>query len=68
MEKEIQALAKEEHRTISEFFREAVRQYATRRLVTGARKQGRASLKKKGLKPTDIVGMIREDRKRHAGK
>jgi CopG family transcriptional regulator / antitoxin EndoAI len=68
MEKEVQELAKEEHRTISELFREAMRQYTTRKLLQSARKQGRAQAKKKGIKPSDVLRIIKEDRRVHSAK
>lgn len=67
MEEEVQQLAQEEHRTVSELFREAMRQYATRKLLQSARKQGRAGMKKKGLKPSDLTRMIKEDRRARMG-
>ena len=64
MEEEIQALAKEEHRTISELFREAMRHYADYRFLQGTQKRGRAFMKKKGMKPSNITKMIKEDRRK----
>ena len=64
MEEEIQELARSERRTISELFREAIRQYATQKLLYVARKRGRAHMKKTSMKPDDITRMIKEDRRK----
>jgi CopG family transcriptional regulator/antitoxin EndoAI len=63
MNEEIQAIAKEERRSVSEVFREAVRQYAANRALTEVRRQGRKYIKKKGLKPSDVVGIVAAGRK-----
>lgn len=64
MEKEIQELARDERRTISELFREAIRQYATQKVLLSARKAGRAYMRKAGVRPVDITRMIKDDRRR----
>lgn len=64
MEEEVQELARDEHRTVSELFREAMRQYATQRFSRSARKSGRAYMKRTGMKPSDLNRMIKEDRRR----
>jgi Arc/MetJ-type ribon-helix-helix transcriptional regulator len=51
---DIQKMAKEEHRTISEFVREAVRQYKAQRIFTALTRKGQKIAKKKGLKPSDF--------------
>jgi metal-responsive CopG/Arc/MetJ family transcriptional regulator len=56
MGKEIEKLAKEEHRTISELLREAFRQYQARRNFKSLARLGRKAAKAKGLKPEDFGG------------
>ncbi len=56
--------AKEEHRTISEYLREAVRQYMTLRQFKATQKAVSARMKKKGLKPADVEKAIEKLRKR----
>ncbi len=63
MEKEVQKVAKEEHRTISELLREAFRQYLANRDLAAIRKEGRKIAKKMNLKPEDVNKIIRESRK-----
>ena len=53
---DIQRMAKEEHRTISEFVREAVRQYKAQRTFIALAKKGQRVAKKKGLQPKDFGG------------
>jgi len=60
MGKDVQKMAKEEHRTISEFVREAVRQYKAQRIFTAIAKKGQKVAKKKGFKPEDFGGSIDE--------
>ena len=60
MGKDIQKMAKEEHRTISELVREAVRQYRAQRIFTTLVKKGQRVAKKKGLKPEDFGGSLDE--------
>jgi len=64
MEEEVQELARGEHRTVSELFREAIRQYATQKFLKSTRKTGRAHMRKTGITPADIPKMIKEDRRR----
>jgi metal-responsive CopG/Arc/MetJ family transcriptional regulator len=63
MEREVQKVAKEEHRTISELLREAFRQYLTNRDLSAIRKEGRKIAKKMKLKPEDVARIINEGRK-----
>ena len=63
MEKEVQKIAKEEHRTISELLREAFRQYLTNRDLATIRKEGKKVAKKMKLKPSDVERIVREGRK-----
>ena len=60
MGEDIQKMAKEEHRTISELVREAVRQYKAQRTFTALAKKGQRVAKKKGLKPKDFGGPFDE--------
>ena len=63
MEKEVQKIAKEEHRTISELFREAFRQYLANRDLVSIRKEGRKIAKKMKLSPEDVEKAVRAGRK-----
>jgi metal-responsive CopG/Arc/MetJ family transcriptional regulator len=63
MEKEVQKVAKEEHRTISELLREAFRQYLTNRDLVVIRKEGRKVAKKMKLTPDHIAKIVRAGRK-----
>ena len=53
-------MAKEEHRTISELVREAVRQYKAQRIFTTLAAKGQRVAKKKGLKQKDFGGPFDE--------
>ena len=63
MEKEVQRIAKEEHRTISELLREAFRQYLANRDLAAIRKEGRRVAKKMNLKPDDVAKIVRSGRR-----
>jgi predicted transcriptional regulator len=63
MEKEVQKVAKEEHRTISELLREAFRQYLTNRDLASVRLEGRRVAKRLKLKPDDVAKIVRSGRK-----
>ncbi len=63
MEAEVQKIAKEEHRTISELLREAFRQYLTNRDLSAIRKEGRKVAKKLKLNPEDIAKVVKAGRK-----
>lgn len=63
MEEEVQKVAKEEHRTISELLREAFRQYLTNRDLASIRKEGRKVAKKMKLTPDDVAKAVRASRK-----
>jgi predicted transcriptional regulator len=54
MGKEIQKIAKEEHRTVSELMRESFRQYRAQRTLQVAARYGRSVAKRKGLTPQDF--------------
>lgn len=63
-ENEIQKHAKAEHRTISEYLREAVRQYMVLREFEQVRKTVGKRMKRKGLKSSDVESVLSETRKR----
>ena len=63
-EREIQQHAKAEHRTVSEYLREAVRQYMTLREFERTRKTVSKRLKKKGINPADVEAVLSDVRKR----
>jgi predicted transcriptional regulator len=63
MEKEVQRVAKEEHRTISELLREAFRQYLANRDLASIRKEGKKIAKKMKLAEGDIQKIIHQSRK-----
>ncbi len=63
MEEEVQKVAKEEHRTISELLREAFRQYLTNRDLVAIRKEGHKVAKKMKLNADDIAKTVRASRK-----
>jgi len=64
LEAEITRHAKSEHRTISEYLREAVRQYMSLREFERTRKTVSKRLKKKGRKPSDVDAVLSSLRKR----
>ena len=63
-ETEIQQHAEAEHRTISEYIREAVRQYMTLQEFESTRSKVAKRLAKKGLKASDVEHEIEKTRKR----
>ena len=56
MGKEIQKIAKEEQRTVSELIRESFRQYKAQRILKTLAKKGKIVAKKKKLKSKDFGG------------
>ena len=56
MGKEIEKVAKEEHRTVSELIREAFRQYQSQRNLRELALEGRRSAKKKKLTSGNFGG------------
>lgn len=60
MGKEIEKVAKEEHRTISELIREAFRQYQSQRNLKALATEGKQSAKRKKLTPKDFGGPFEE--------
>ena len=63
-ETEIQQHAEAEHRTISEYIREAVRQYMTLQEFESTRAKVSKRLSKKGLKASGVEHEIEKIRKR----
>lgn len=64
MESEIQKHAKAEHRTVSEYIREAVRQYMSIREFEATRSSVSKRLKKRKLSAADVESVVEELRKR----
>ena len=60
MGKEIEKVAKEEHRTVSELLREAFRQYQAQRNLRRLALAGRKAVKAKGLTAKDFGGPFEE--------
>lgn len=60
MGKEIQEVAQEEHRTVSELIRESFRQYKAQRTLSKAARYGRRVAQEKGLTPKDFGGPFEE--------
>ena len=63
MEAEVQSVAKEERRTVSELLREAFRQYLANRDLASVRREGRRIAKRLKLKPEDVTRIVRQGRK-----
>lgn len=63
MTKEVQEMAKEERRSISEVIREAFRQYAANKTLKDVRKEARKTAKRLGIKPDDVARIVREGRR-----
>ena len=62
MNNDIQELAREERRSVSELMREALRQYIALNTWKKAQKQARRIAKKKNISPDDIQDIIDEGR------
>ena len=60
MVKGIQELAREEQKTVSELVCEALRRYKAQANFQNVMKEGKALVKKKGLKPEDFGGPFEE--------
>jgi hypothetical protein len=60
MGNEIQKIAVEEQRTVSELMRESFRQYKAKRNFHSLAKKTQATAKKKGLTPEDFGGPFEE--------
>lgn len=55
---QVTRIAKEEKRTVSDVFREALREYTAARVLRDVRKQARKTAKKLKIKPEDIESLI----------
>lgn len=64
MTKEVQEMALEERRSVSEVLREAFRQYAANKALLDVRKVARKVAKKKNIKADDIDRIVHEGRDR----
>ena len=62
MNSDIQELAREERRSVSELMREALRQYIALNTWKKAQKQARKAAKKKDISPEDIQDIIDQER------
>lgn len=60
---EIQELATEERRSVSEVMREALRRYACEKALEAVRKEAKKKIKRLKLTEEDIVKMVRDGRK-----
>ncbi|HCU25368.1 MAG TPA: hypothetical protein DF383_10135, partial [Deltaproteobacteria bacterium] len=56
MGKQVEKVAKEEHRTVSELLREAFRQYQSQRNLQKLARKGHIAAKAKKLTPVDFGG------------
>ncbi len=63
MTEEVQEIAAEERRSVSEVFREAIRQYAANRALSHVRQEAKSTVKKKKLKPEDVERIVAAGRK-----
>ena len=63
MTKEVQEMAKEERRSVSEVIREALRQYGANKDLKSVRVETKKTAKKKDLKPEDIDRIVHEGRR-----
>ena len=61
---EVQEMAKEERRSVSELLREAFRQYAAGKALQDVRKVAGRAAKKKGITTENVEQMVREGRDR----
>lgn len=62
MTEEIQQIAKEERRSVSEVFREAIRQYAASRDLTNVRKEARKTVRKSKVTQKQLRGFVVDKR------
>lgn len=63
LEKDVQRLAKDERRSVSEILREAFRQYMTNRDLAAVRSEGKKIAKRRKLKPADVEQIVRQGRR-----
>ena len=64
MTKEVQEMAHEERRSVSEVLREAFRQYAANKALLDVRKVARKTAKKKNIKAEDVDSIVNAGRDR----
>ena len=64
MTREVQEMAKEERRSVSEVIREAFRQYAANKALLDVRNLARKAAKRKNIKLEDIDRMVVDGRNR----
>ncbi len=60
MGREVEQVAKEEHRTVSELLREAFRRYQAHRNLTALAKAGKKAVKRKKVTAKDFGGPFEE--------
>lgn len=63
-EREIHKHAQYEHRTVSEYVREAVRKYMDLQEFSASREKIAKRVRKKGFKPSDVEEAVEEIRKK----
>ena len=63
-----EAIARKEHRTMSELVREALRQYERTEWWDSMNAYGRPKAEERGLTEADVVSTVREVRRRRAQK
>lgn len=64
MQEEMNQIAKEERRSVSEVIREAFRQYLASRSLGVVRAKARKTAKKKGIRSKDVNAIVHESRRR----
>ena len=60
---EVQEVANNERRSVSEVIREAFRRYASEKALEAVRKEGKKLVKNRKLTPEDVVKIVREGRR-----
>jgi CopG family transcriptional regulator/antitoxin EndoAI len=66
--KDVERLAKKEHRTLSELIREALRRYQIEREMDAVNAYGRARAAELGITEADVIPLIRQMRKERRDK
>lgn len=64
MQEEMNQIAKEERRSVSEVIREAFRQYLATRSLGAVRTKARKTAKKKGIRSKDVNTIVHAGRRR----
>ena len=62
MNSDVQELAREERRSVSEVMRQALRQYMLGRTIEQVRHQAKKTAKKKKIRPEDVERIVDEGR------